>query len=98
MKNNQKEKRLLLCCGCCLVAKSCLTLCDPMDCSPPGSSVHEISQARILECIAISFSRGSSIFPIRALNLRLLHWQADSLPLSDQEGPEEKDHLKNNGK
>ena len=31
-----------------------------MDCSPPGSSVHEISQARILECVAISFSRGSS--------------------------------------
>ena len=44
----------------CLVAKSCPTLCDPMDCSPPGSSVHGIIQARILECIAISFSRGSS--------------------------------------
>ena len=37
-----------------LVAKSCPTLCDPMNCSPPGSSVHEISQARILEWIAIS--------------------------------------------
>ena len=35
-------------------------LCDPMDCSPPGSSVHWILQARILEWIAISFSRGSS--------------------------------------
>ena len=35
-------------------------LCDPMDCSPPGSSVHGISQARILEWVAISFSRGSS--------------------------------------
>ena len=34
--------------------------CDPMDCSPPGSSVHEIFQARILEWVAISFSRGSS--------------------------------------
>ena len=45
---------------CCLVAKSCLTFCDPVDCSPPGSSVHEISQARILEWVAISFSRGSS--------------------------------------
>ena len=33
---------------------------DPMDCSPPGSSVHGISQARILEWVAISFSRGSS--------------------------------------
>ena len=43
-----------------LVAKSCLTLFDPMDCSPPGSSVHWISQARILEWVAISISRGSS--------------------------------------
>ena len=41
------------------VAQSCLTLCDPMDCSPPGSSVHGIFQARVLECVAISFSRGS---------------------------------------
>ena len=39
---------------------SCLTLCNPMDCSPPGSSVHGILQARILECVAISFSRGAS--------------------------------------
>ena len=46
-----------------LVAQSCPTLCDPMDCSPPGSSVHEIFQARILEWVAISFSRGS--FPPR---------------------------------
>ena len=43
-----------------LVAQLCLTLCDPMDCSPPGSSVHGILQARILEWVAISFSRGSS--------------------------------------
>ena len=42
------------------VAQSCLTLCDPMDCSLPGSSVHGIFQARILEWVAISFSRGSS--------------------------------------
>ena len=41
------------------VAQSCLTLCDPMDCSLPGS-IHEIFQARILEWVAISFSRGSS--------------------------------------
>ena len=39
---------------CCWVAQSCPTLCDPMDCSPPGSSVHGISQARILEWVAIS--------------------------------------------
>ena len=38
-------------CWCCSVAQSCLTLCDPMDCSPPGSSVRGILQARILECL-----------------------------------------------
>ena len=42
------------------IAQSCLTLCDPMDCSPPGSSLHGILQARILEWVAIPFSRGSS--------------------------------------
>ena len=42
------------------VAQLCPTLCNPMDCSPPGSSVHGILQARILEWVAISFSRGSS--------------------------------------
>ena len=38
----------------------CLTVCDPMDCNPSGSSVHEISQARILEQVVISYSRESS--------------------------------------
>ena len=42
------------------VAQMCLTLCDPVDCRPPGSPVRGISQARILEWVAISFSRGSS--------------------------------------
>ena len=41
-------------------AQSCLTLCDPVDCNPPGSSVHEIFQARILKWVAISCSGGSS--------------------------------------
>ena len=45
---------------CCLVAKSCLTRWDPVDGSLPGSSVHGISQARILGWVAISFSKGSS--------------------------------------
>ena len=44
----------------CSVTKLCPTLCNPRDCSPPGSSVLGISQARILEWVAISFSRGSS--------------------------------------
>ena len=42
------------------VAQSCLTLCDSVDCSLPGFSVHGILQARILEWVTISFSRGSS--------------------------------------
>ena len=45
---------------CCLVAKSCPTLCEPKDCSLPGSSVHGISQTRILEWVAISSSSRSS--------------------------------------
>ena len=45
---------------CVLVAQSRLTLCDPTDHSPPGFSVHGIFQARILERIAIPFSKGTS--------------------------------------
>ena len=46
-------------CCCYLVTKSYLILCYPMDCSPPGSPVHGISQAKILECVAPPSSRGS---------------------------------------
>ena len=42
-----------------LIAQSCPTLCDPMDCSPPGSSVHGILQARILEWVAVSLLQGT---------------------------------------
>ena len=42
------------------VTQLCLTLCNPVDCSLPGSSIHGIFQARVLEWVAISFSRGSS--------------------------------------
>ena len=59
-----------------LVTESCLTLCDPMGWSPPGSSVHGILQARILEWVAISFSRGSSQSRDRA---QVFHIAADSL-------------------
>ena len=48
------------CAVLCLVAQSCLIRCDPMDYSPPSSSVRGILQARILECVAISSSKGSS--------------------------------------
>ena len=58
--------------------QSCLTLCGPMDCSPPGSSVHEILQARILEWVAMPSSRGSS--PPTDL-LRLLRQQVGYLLL-----------------
>ena len=44
--------------NCCLVPKLHLTLCDPVDCGMLGSSVHGISQARILEWVVISFPRG----------------------------------------
>ena len=59
----QTEKDKYCCSHLCvrvLVTRLCLTLCNPMDCSPPGSSVHVIFQARMLECSAISSSRGSS--------------------------------------
>ena len=62
-------------------ARSCPTLCSSMDCSPPGSSVHGISQAKLLERVAISFSRGSSQPGVETVSPDLLHWQVDSLPL-----------------
>ena len=45
-------------CVCVLVSQLCPTLCDPINCSPPGSSVHGILQARVLERVAIPFSKG----------------------------------------
>ena len=60
-----------------LVAQSCPTLCDPMDCNLPRSSVQGILQARILEWVAIPFSRGSSCSGTES---RSPAWQADSLP------------------
>ena len=64
----------------CLVALLCPTLCNPMDCSPPGSSIRGISQARILEWVVISFLT-QGIFLTQGSNLHLLcllRWQADS--------------------
>ena len=58
---------------------SCPTLCNPVNCSQPGSSVHGILQARILAWVAISFSRGSSL--TQGSNPCFLPWQVDSLPL-----------------
>ena len=66
----------------CSVTQMCLTLFDPMGCSPPGSSVHGISQARMLEWVAIPSSRGSS-WPrdLTCVSWIHRHWQVDSLPL-----------------
>ena len=61
------------------------TLCDPMDYSPPGSSVHGILQARILEWVAQSSSRG--IFPIQGLNTSLPHCRQILYQLSYQGSP-----------
>ena len=61
------------------MVKSCLTLCDPRDCSPPGSSVHGISQGRILEWVCFLLQ---GIFSTHGSNPRFLHWQVDSLLLS----------------
>ena len=62
-----------------MVAKLCLTLCDPMGCSLPGSSAHGVSQARILEWVAISSARGSSLLRIEPASLASPALQADSL-------------------
>ena len=86
--------RLVLCLRCsdqlhetacvcaCSVAQSCLTLCSPMDCSPPGSPVHGISQARILEGGATSISRGSSCLRDQTHISVSPALVTDSLPLS----------------
>ena len=68
-------------CVCvCVYTQSCLTFCDPMNCSLTGSSVHGILQARILEWVAISFSRGSSppknrtlVSYVSCIGRRILH-------------------------
>ena len=68
---------------CAKSLRSCPTLCNPIDYSPPGSSVCGIFQARVLERVAVPFSRG--IFPnvgTEPLLLCLLHWQVGSLPLA----------------
>ena len=67
------------------IAQSCPTLCNPMDCSLPGSFVHGIFQATVLEWIAISFSRG--IFPTQGFNPGLLHCRQTLYRLSHQGSP-----------
>ena len=59
------------------VALSCLTLSDPMDCSPPGSSIHGILQASVLECVAIAFS---GMLPLELCNMAALLLIGEALP------------------
>ena len=63
----------------CSVTQSCPTLCDPMDYSTPGSSVHGISSGKNIGVCCHFLLQG--IFPTQGSNPRLQHWQADSLPL-----------------
>ena len=66
---------------CVLTGYSHIRLCDTVDCSPPGSSVHRILQARTLEWVAMVSSRASSQ-PRNRIHVSCLpHWQASSLPL-----------------
>ena len=58
ISNSSPQQHRLLKLSPLVLLQSCPTLCDPMDCSPPGSSVHGILQARILEWVAMSFSKG----------------------------------------
>ena len=74
--------------------QSSLTLCDPMNYSLPGSSVHWILQARVLEWVAIAILQW--VFLTQGLNpclLYLLHWQVGSLPLAAPGGPTENNWL-----
>ena len=68
---------------CVLVTQSCPALCDPMDCSLPGSSVHGILQARILEWVAIP----QGIFPTQGSNPSFLHCRQILYSLSHQGSP-----------
>ena len=71
----------------CLCESHTLILCDPMDCSLPGSSVHGILQARVLEGVAIPFSRRSS-FLTQGSNLDLPHCRQILYHLSHQGSPD----------
>ena len=82
------------------VAQSCLTLCDPMDCNPPGFSVHGILQARTLELVAISFFRGSfrpsnqtHVSCISCIGRQILyHWATWEAPKATIDHPKMCDH------
>ena len=73
----RRKRNNVLCCAKLL--QSCPTVCNHLGCSPPGSSVHGILQARVLEWVAVSFSRGSSL---PRDGTQVSYWQLGSLPLA----------------
>ena len=73
---------------CCVVIKFCLILRDPMDYSPPDSCIHGIFPARILEWVALSFSRHLADPDVDPASSASPAWQADSLPLSHLGSPD----------
>ena len=79
-----KRKIALICLAAARSLQSCPTLCDPVDCSLRGSSVHGILQAKILEWVAVPSFRGSSQLADQNRSPAL---EADSLPLSHQGSP-----------
>ena len=86
-RGNLKQSQMSFCyCCCCLVVKSCLTLCDLKDCSLPGSPVHGILQARILEWVVIFFYRDLPD-PGMKPTFSYVSLLADSLPLSHLRSP-----------
>ena len=83
-KRSYQAMKRHCCCCYCLVAKSCLTLCDPMDCSPCSQVPLSMVFPRREYCSGLGYFLLQGIFPIQGLNPHLLHWQACSLPLSHQ--------------
>ena len=65
----------------CSIAQLCLTLCDPMDCSQPGSSIHGILQAKILKWVAMSFSNAGEYENPRLGNVLVVQWLRICLPM-----------------
>ena len=93
----QQQKRIAVqglqpwCVSVCKLPQSCLILCDPMECSPPGSSVHGISQSRLLEWVAMLSSRDLPNPGIEPTSPAL---QADdSLPLTSSGEPHTSHHM-----
>ena len=76
--------RLILCVSAGSVTELCPAFCNPMDCGLPGSSIHGISQARILEWVAVSFSKAYSAFLCKT-NIQRYTWQEEDIHGNNKE-------------